>query len=246
MAAVDHGRAPRSVGGSSAPPQSREERLRAEAERLAKEAARLHEEARTAAAQAERKVSMAKVAAHAAAIAAEAVRMAPNAGIAEASRRLEEALALEQSIQRAAATPLSVAPESAAGRIFDPKASFPSTSAERPAPQRSSPMVQAASSPNRMAVQLQRSSPVVSGARIQQSEPVQPTYLRARQDAAVPAPAAPVPQGAYTTGLDALDFRSRLQPMLFGMPRAVALIVAITVFLVVLGALFMFCSAGPT
>jgi hypothetical protein len=57
-----------------------------------------------------------------------------------------------------------------------------------------------------------------------------------------PSPGLPgLPPAAFATG-DALAFRSRLQPTLFGMPRAIAIIVGVSVFILVLGLLFLIFS----
>jgi hypothetical protein len=76
-----------------------------------------------------------------------------------------------------------------------------------------------------------------------------PSYLRARAPIDLTIGAVPprplglpgIPPAALSTG-DALAFRSRLQPTLFGMPRAIALIVGISVFILVLGLLFLIFS----
>ena len=76
-----------------------EDGIVAESDRLAIEAVRRNEEARAAQLRAEREVAAAKLAAEAARIAVEAVQLVRSAGLAAAAKRLEEAHAVEQTMQ---------------------------------------------------------------------------------------------------------------------------------------------------
>jgi serine/threonine-protein kinase len=255
------------------PPPGADVRVAAEAERLAREAARLRDEA-------ERAVTTARAVAQAAAMAAEALRLLAGGGPAEASRRLDEALALERSATGGAAgdesktapfvsaqgpavsEPASRAAPGANGAGGQPAArgapisSFPAPSF--PAPSFPVPGARAAppplGMPPRSAPPASLGDPKISA--VPGSAPV-PSYLKGRAPLELaidpgrgPAfGAAPprslglpgIPPAALSTG-DALAFRSRLQPTLFGMPRAVAVIVGVSVFILVLGLLFLIFS----
>lgn len=91
------------------------EGLRAEADRIVFASARIGEEARIAAEVAERKVAVAKLAERAAAIASESLNLLATVGFAEASRRFEEARALDRQIQQEAASMPSLNPPPLSG-----------------------------------------------------------------------------------------------------------------------------------
>jgi eukaryotic-like serine/threonine-protein kinase len=92
-----------------------EEGIVAESDRLAIEAVRRNEEARAAQLRAERKAAAAKLAGEAARIAAEAVQLVRSAGIAAAAKRLEEAHAVEQTMQSGRFPAVPAASESRPG-----------------------------------------------------------------------------------------------------------------------------------
>ncbi len=85
----------RSAGSVSPSQVAEDERLRSEAERLSIEAMRLAEEVKAAYVRAERKAALSKAISDASSIAADAVRIRQTSGLAEALRRLETALSIE-------------------------------------------------------------------------------------------------------------------------------------------------------
>ncbi len=229
---------------STRTPAGSPDRVRAEAERLALEASRLQDEASAAAAEAERKAAAAAAAAKAASIAADAARLAASADPAEASRRLDEALAIEQAIRRSAPPheePRPASPLHGSGAPR-PQSTFPASgpvsTPPRGDPRFSTGPIPAPSSADRSSTQR------LPDGVFPAPEAMPPSFLRSRADAGPPSAfaQAAASQPPYAAGPDSMAFRARLQPMLFGMPRTITIIVAGTVFIVVLTLLLLFFS----
>jgi serine/threonine-protein kinase len=187
--------------------------LLSEADRLAALAVRVGEEAKAAAALAVRKTSLAKIAGDAAAIAADAVRVAATAGLQHGARRLEEALALEESLRRGDASPHSVSPASmgrngthampgaasAASEIRGPH--LPDFS--RPSSSPSHPMLADANAPLGFNQGGFRQMPDVSSTADQ-----------------------------FKNTFDPQMFRAQLKPEIWGMPRPVAIALFLVTFVI--------------
>ncbi|UQA58136.1 serine/threonine-protein kinase [Polyangium aurulentum] len=232
---------PRSGGTARPPPPpvpetGGEERLRAEAERLSIEAMRLVEETKAAYARAERKAALAKATSDAAALAADALRTASSAGIGEALRKLEIALAMERTARAsdAAGGPISspsVMPKPAPGALappMPPAPGLPSPPAMSPAP----PAIPSSPPVPSMAAALRTNPPGAFSPEGRVAFGDVPHRVAERQGLAVPAP-APAPAPADPAEVDM--FTTRLQPKVFGLPRPVAMgVVGLGVLVVVL------------
>jgi hypothetical protein len=242
------------TGGTARPPApaaegAGEERLRTEAERLSIEAMRLVEETKAAYARAERKAALAKATSDAAAMAAEALRMAPSAGVGEALRKLEIALAMERTARAneaaapQASTP-SAMPKPAHGAFAPPPMpgapalpSGPSMSPAIPAP----PPIPSSPPVPSMAAAAARGATPPPGSTVRMAPgafspdgrvPMGDAAYRMaeRQGLAAPAP-APAPAEPGDQDL----FATQLRPKVFGLPRPVAMgVVGLVVLLLAL------------
>ncbi|WP_437310580.1 serine/threonine protein kinase [Sorangium sp. So ce388] len=223
----DDGATPTSPGA-----QEGETQLHAEVDRLTTEALRFREEARFAVAHAERKLALAKVAAHLSSMAAEALRLGASSGAERASRRLDEALALERAMHKAMSAPLTLAPETAAGPVAwgnEQQAVLAQLGLEHLA----SP---ATPRPPDLGAPPQGPAPAARGAS---AAPRSATAAPARSCAAGGA-AAPLIIHGGTAGVDmpnsppssveSIAFQASVRPMLLGVPRALALTVAAAAF----------------
>jgi len=176
-------------------------------------------------------------------------------GPLSSSSRPPDPLGLGAADAEASARSAAASAFAAAGSSFPPPPlpeSFP------PPGSRSAPLGPGASPASVAPGPLSDGKPLVGLSVSPGADPPVPSYLKSRgaqeaDPARVPgtgAPPAPprtvpglagVPPSALATG-DALAFRSSLQPTLFGMPRAVAVIVGLSVFILVLGLLFLIFS----
>jgi hypothetical protein len=214
-----------------------EEAVVAEADRLAIEAVRRNEEARAAQVRAERKIAAAKLAGDAARIATEAVRIIRSAGLAAAVKRLDEARALEQSLQSGKIPSadmmavLRVDHDGAAGSIRPPYA--PSVPPSMLPPQ---PPSYAPPAPPPLA-------PLPSVARgvdprlptFAQPVASPPTHPDPPYPPARPVPPAPPPPAPATVDVDA--FAANLKPSILGLPVpafAAVVVVGLGVLLVLI------------
>ncbi|WP_437640013.1 protein kinase domain-containing protein [Sorangium sp. So ce854] len=213
-------------GAATAAPEG-ERQLHAEVDRLTTEALRLREEARFAVAHAERKLAIAKVAAHLSSIAAEALRLSASAGAERASRRLDEALALERAMQKAMSAPLTLAPEAAAGPVAwgnEQHAILAQLGLEHlaspatPPPPALGPPVQDPPAP---------------------PDPGAAPQLAPAAHAASAGAAAPLAQGGASSAVapsnppssvDPIAFQASVRPTLLGVPRSIALALAAAAF----------------
>lgn len=202
-----------------------EDRLFAEADRLALEAVRLGDEAKASAARAERQAVIAKISGDAAAIAVEAVRLASTLGLGEASRRLEDAHALEATIRRLiAASPDGPPGAGQAAGSRTNTAPLPAKSPPSSSPGLSSPheLRPSYAPPPSSAASPSAWPPASSGA---------PGGLMARRpdsNSMIPPPATA--QG--TGGFEA--FEQKLRPTIFGLPSVHVAALAIGTFVLVL------------
>ncbi|WP_437320548.1 serine/threonine protein kinase [Sorangium sp. So ce385] len=231
--AHDAGAAPAARG---APEGARQ--LHAEVDRLTTEAIRFREEARFAVAQAERKLALAKVAAHVSEVAADALRLSASAGAEGASRRLDEALALERAMHKVMSAPLTLAPEATALPLAwgnEQQAILAQLGLEHlgspatprppdlgmPPPGLAAAPLDAVAAPAVAAPQLATTASASGGA------------------AGAPAAALTAPGGASgpdapptpPSSVDSVAFQASLRPMLLGVPRALALAVAAAAFM---------------
>ena len=226
--------------GSAARAPLNEDRLYAEADRLALDAVRFNDEAKLAAARAERQAVLSKIAGDAAAIAVEAVRIASTAGIAEASRRLEDAYALEATIRRLAASPLDLPPQAARpGRGTErmlpqsappPHPSQPSSHA--PPPTSHSHPSQAQAQPH---ARDRDGGPSYAPQPGSQAQPPSSAHqsgqmpgVRTDSNSLLPAPLNAHGTGAFDA------FEARLRPTIFGLPSLHVAALAIGTFVLVL------------
>ncbi|WP_437514774.1 serine/threonine protein kinase [Sorangium sp. So ce1099] len=223
----DTGATPTSPGATEG-----ETQLHVEVDRLTTEALRFREEARFAVAHAERKLALAKVAAHLSSIAAEALRLAASSGAERASRRLDDALALERAMHKVMSAPLTLAPETAAGPVAwgnEQQAVLAQLGLEHLASPATPP-------PPDLGAPPQGPAPAARGAA---AAPRSATAAPARGCAAVGAAAPLITQGG-TSGVDmpnsppssveSIAFQASVRPMLLGVPRALALTVAAAAF----------------
>ncbi|WP_437615129.1 serine/threonine-protein kinase [Sorangium sp. So ce834] len=234
----DAGAAPAARG---APEGARQ--LHAEVDRLTTEAIRFREEARFAVAQAERKLALAKVAAHISEVAADALRLSTSAGAEGASRRLDEALALERAMHKAMSAPLTLAPEATAlpvawGNELQAILAqlgldlLASPAAPRP-PDLGAPPLGLAAAPLDAVAAPAVAPPAVAASPL--------ATAASASGGAAGAPAAPVAVSGGASGPDtppnppssveAVAFQASLRPMLLGVPRALALAVAAAAFM---------------
>jgi serine/threonine-protein kinase len=194
-----------------------EESIVAEADRLAIEAVRSAEEARVAELRAERKAAAAKMAAEASRIAADALRILHTEGVAAASRRIEEARGIEHVTQsgKIPVAELATALREAA------------SSAVPPAPS------------SRPSAPVSAAAPVFAGAAAAAAPAISHPLPAAPPIAMTPAPFAQVTRPLQVaprpvaTAFDADDFRARLQPTIFGLPRSAATGIAVAGALIV-------------
>ncbi|XXX81184.1 protein kinase [Sorangium sp. So ce134] len=212
--------------------------LHAEVDRLTTEALRLREEARFAVAHAERKVALAKVAAHISEMAAEALRLSASAGAERASRRLDEALALERAMHKVMSAPLTLAPETTALPVAwssEQQAILAQLGLEHlasPAAPRPPDLVAPAPGPP-AAPRDAVAAPAVAAP--------QPATAAVASGGAAGAPAvavavpgdAPGPDtpASPPSSVESVAFQASLRPMLLGVPRALALAVAAAAFM---------------
>ncbi|WP_437785136.1 protein kinase domain-containing protein [Sorangium sp. So ce1097] len=205
-----------------------ERQLHVEVDRLTTEALRLREEARFAVAHAERKLAIAKVAAHLSSIAAEALRLSASAGAERASRRLDDALALERAMQKAMSAPLTLAPEAAAGPVAwgnEQHAILAQLGLEHLASPATSPPPDLGPPP-----QGPPPAPPDPGAAPQ----LAPAAHARSAGAAAPlvqggAPSAVAPSNPPSS-VDPIAFQASVRPTLLGVPRSIALAVAAAAF----------------
>jgi serine/threonine-protein kinase len=208
------------------------ELVRAEAERLAAEAARLVQAAREAASAAARAEAVSRMASEAAAIAAEAARSLPAVGLARAAQRLEQAIALEGAAKRGDLRIVSVDVPPSAALAAQAQPAAPASQPQAALAPRTPAPPASQSAP--------QSAPPPSAVYVPPSAPP-PAYAPAVRWPASGVPAPPIPAGAYETAqrparpeaprsepgklgtFDALVFRARLKPMLWGMPLPLAL-----------------------
>ncbi|WP_438020186.1 protein kinase [Sorangium sp. So ce315] len=211
-----------------APEPEGERQLHAEVDRLTTEALRLREEARFAVAHAERKLAIAKVAAHLSSIAAEALRLSASAGAERASRRLDDALALERAMQKAMSAPLTLAPEAAAGPVAwgnEQHAILAQLGLEHLASPAASPPPDLGPPP-----QGPPPAPPDPGAAPQ----LAPAAHARSADAAAPlvlggASSAAAPSNPPSS-VDPIAFQASVRPTLLGVPRSIVLAVAAAAF----------------
>lgn len=216
---------------ASAPAQaaSEEERhLHAEVDRLTTEAIRLREEARFAVAHADRKLAMAKVAAHLSSMAEEALRLSASAGAQQALRRLDEVLALERAMHKAMSAPLTLTPEASAEPVSwgrEQRAILAQLGLEHLAPPAISQLPDLGAPPPAPPPALQGDGAPAQRADAAHAARGATGDAVAAAVAAGAVPGADAPQSAPTS-TEALEFQASLRPMLFGIPRALALAVA--------------------
>jgi serine/threonine-protein kinase len=232
-------------GGTARPPppvpeKAGEERLRAEAVRLSSEATRLVEETKAAYSRAERKAALAKATSDAAALAAAALRMVPSAGIGEALRKLEIALAMERAARDSDAaggpnSSQSATPKPALGALVPPMPPVPAMSGALPAPPSIPP-----SPPVPSMAAAARGASHAAGPRTDPPGAFSPKERGAFGDAPHRVAerqslAAPAPASAPAEPADVDMFAIRLRPKIFGLPRSVAMgVVGLGVLIVAL------------